>query len=176
MCGVTLINEMPGSRPASTALPFDDDPAAAAAITHGHPVGREGRLHARQRFDALDDVIDSPRLGFVCLVRCTRKVEAHRHQRRRIESDGRRLEVQEAADEERRADEQHERKRDLGDDQRVAEAGARPAGAAAAALLQAALKVAAHRLQRRRQPEDDAGQERDDDGVGEGTGRSGSSG
>ena len=134
------------------------------------PAARSSRRtppRRRQRLDATDDVLDPPRLRVRCLVCRARQVEAHRHQRRGVEPDRGVLQVEEAADEQRRADQQHQRHRDFGDDEHVADAGAAAARGAAAALLQARLQVGAGRLQRRRQAEDDAGQHGHANGVGE---------
>ena len=120
--------------PGLDRLAFDDHVAAPAAAAERHEVRRERRLDARQPFDAAHDVFDTPRLRVVRLVGLARQVEPHRHQRRGLEPDVRALKVQEAADEERGADQQDQREADLRDDQRVAQPGAALAGRAAAAL------------------------------------------
>ena len=148
-------------------LAFDDHVAAAAAAAERHEVRGERRLHAGQRLDAPHDVLDPARLRVVRLVGLARQIEAHRHQRRGVEPDARPLQVEEAADEERRADQQDQREADLRDDQRVAQPGAALAGRAAAALAEALLQAGAGRLQRRNDAEEDAGADRDRDGVGQ---------
>ncbi len=74
----------------------------------------------------------------------------------------------EAADEERRADEQHHRERDLGDDEHAAHALPAGAGARAArAVLQRLREIGPRQLQRRDDAEEQAGDERQAGGGGE---------
>ena len=147
--------------------PFDEDAPASPPP----PIGTKFDANAACTPGSASTraTMSSTRLAFAsgAVVLRAGQVEPHRHQRPRIEAERRGLEVEEAAHEQRRADEQHERQRDLDDDERAAEPGAGTAGVAAAALLEALLEVAARRLERRREPEDDAGQHRDGDRVDE---------
>ena len=85
-----------------------------------------------------------------------------RHDARRPEAGAHRREVDEAADEEPRADEQHQRERDLGDDHDVRQpARAAARRHAASALLQDIGEVGPHRPPRGDEAEDEAGRDRD---------------
>jgi hypothetical protein len=69
----------------------------------------------------VDDVVDSASHGVWRFVLIARHVEPHRHQRRRLEARARVLQVQKAANEQRRADQKNQRQRNLGDDERAAQ-------------------------------------------------------
>ena len=94
--------------------------------------------------------------------------EASGQQRCGIETGARALQVEEAAHEQRRADEQHQRERDFEHDQAVAQPRAAAALAgSASAVAQRFLKIQAAGLQRRREAEDEAGQRGDAERVGD---------
>ena len=87
------------------------------------------------------------------LVSRARHVEPHRHQRLGIEPDIEAAKIQERPHEQQRADERHERKGDLRDDERASQERLRDA-VAARPFLQRLVQVAARDLQRRKQSED----------------------
>ena len=141
MCGDTPMYSMPGSLPFSNGTAFDQDLAEAAAALSGIMFDAKaactpGSASTRRRMSSVRCTFDS---GVGVLL--VRHEVAHRHQRRRVEAAVGLLQVQEAAHEERGADQQQQRERDFGDDQRVADPGAAAAGGAAAAFLQRFLQI-----------------------------------
>ena len=96
-----------------------------------------------------------------------RQPEAKREQLRRRHAGLHGLQVPEAPDQQAGADEQHQRDRDLGDDQRVAQAGAHAAGHALAGRLQVIADVGACRLQRRTETDEQADDHRGQQGEQE---------
>ncbi len=110
-------------------LPFNKDVAAGPASAKRHEIRGERRLDARQRFDPGDDILHAARLGLTGVVCGTGHVEPEGQQWRGIEADLRPLQVEEASDEQRRADQQDQRQGHLRNDQGVAKPGAALAGA-----------------------------------------------
>ena len=146
----------------------DDGVAAAAAGVERHEVRRERARHAGQRFDAAHDVLDALRLLIVGCVALSRHEEASGQERFGVEAGARALQVQEAAHEQRRADEQDQRHRHFDDDEAVAQPRAFAALArSAGAVAQRFLQIQAAGLQRRRESEHEAGQRGDHDRVGD---------
>ena len=143
---------------------FDQHLPAASTARERDVVRREGRLHARQRLDLLDDVLHAPELGVLGIVLGAGQRKPHRHQRPDVESEVVAVEIFERADEQERADQRHERERHLHDDERAAQERA-PRAVAARALFQALVQVAARHLQRRKQPERHRGRDGDGHGV-----------
>ena len=141
------------------------DAADGATAVERHQVRRAGGLDAGQRLQAPDHVLDSADLGVVALVGAARHEHPHRRDRRRVEAEVGVLQVEEAAGEECRPDQQHDRQRHFADDQRVAGPVARAALAGAAALAQGRHEVALRHVRSRRQAEDESGEHADGDRV-----------
>ena len=103
---------------------LDIDPADVAAAVERYQVRGAGGLHARDRLEAAHDVVDAARHRAVDLIRLAGHEHPHRGERRRIEAGVGALQIEEAAREERGADQQDDRQRHFGDDQDVAGAAA----------------------------------------------------
>src|SRR4030095_10630842 len=102
-------------------LAFDDDRAASSTTAKRDEIRRARRSQRRQRLHAPYDVLATSELPVRLVVDRAGHVEAHRHQGLRIEADIERAQVPERPDEQERADQRHERERDLRDDERAAE-------------------------------------------------------
>jgi hypothetical protein len=129
------------------------DPAA-----QGNVRGQDGALHARHRLESRqelalegDDLLIRVLLG--------RQIEAGDEHVRRVCEAGRHIEKPgQGADHQSRADHQHERQRDLGDDQRRAQPA--PRSGRHRAVLQGIDEIRLRDLQRRHHTGDHAGEER----------------
>ena len=139
---------------------LDGRASPAAAPAERDEVGRERRAHARQRFDAPDDVGGAQGARLLRLIRVSGQEEPHRHQRRGLEAGVALLKGLEAPDEQRRAHQQHQRRRHFDDDERVPQPRAAPLASRPASFLERFVEVHAGRLERGGEAEDDAGQDR----------------
>ena len=127
---------------------------AKAACTPGAPSARR-------------TMSDPPRLGVVWLVGLTGQIEAHGHERRRIESGVRALQVEEAADEERIRSAGSTRGRPAPRRGRCAPRRAARRSSRWPPSRRLFCRRVARRLQRRDRSEQDAGADRDRHRVGE---------
>ena len=85
----------------------------------------------------------------------------------RVEARIDRLQLQEGAKQQPRADQQQQRERDFGDDEQTAQAVLHSAGRSARILLQRFVNIGSRYLPRRRESEHNAGNQRDKDCKGE---------
>ncbi len=144
--------------------PVHDYRAAASAIAEWDKIRSERGAHARERLDPSHHILNSPELGILGLVHRTGHEKPHAHERSRIEPEIGCAEIHERPDEQQCADERHERKRHLHDNQRTSQR--RPGDAVAArAFLQRLVQVSARGLQRRKQSKHERRRRGDGHGV-----------
>jgi len=119
-----------------------------------------GGRDARYAPDRLERRVEEPIGGAGLVESVTDDLHLHREQPRRVEARRDREQPLEAPEQQSGADEQHERKRHLRDDERAADAPV-SAGRVSRAMLQVLMRIAARRLQRRHQPASQTDQRRD---------------
>ncbi len=141
--------------------------ARASVAAQGQVAHLRRAAHARQRRRATQQlVVEGGGLHGVCRAR-GRKLEGHRQEVLSPEAGVDREHAREALHQQPRAHEEHERERDLGDDEQVAHAARATRAGAARALLHRLLQVGARGRERGREAEDDAGQKRQAEGEEE---------
>ena len=143
----------------------DDHRAAIAPAVERYEVRRRRGANAGHALHAREDVLEAPGLGARLRIRVAGQVDPHRHERRGLEAGVRALQLQEAPHEERRADEEDQRERDLSDDEHVACPCARAAAPRPAPLAHGRAQVRLRDLPRRREAEQHARERRDRDRV-----------
>ncbi len=118
-----------------------------------------GLRHARHRLDAPRQLLEERRHRLAGRVLLLRQRQAHRQDTLRIEPGIRRLHLQKTAHQQSGAEQQHDRKRDLGDDEALPEPGCRPRLAAAAVRLEGLVWIGSRRVQRWQHRHQHAGQQ-----------------
>ena len=158
-----LMNASPGARvrPSTTIGPH------ANIWLSGSAEIAAGRLDAGQRRDPPPQLAVGEMAVGALRVALALHRQLEREHAGRIEARRHGGEARDAAHDQRRADEQHHRERDLGDDEQPAQAVSAPpqrAGAAGAApgVVEIARQVQARQPPRRRQPEQQPGRDRQD--------------
>jgi hypothetical protein len=128
--------------------PFDNDGKIGAALSWQVHADRRGR-DARQCVDALRDLTREPLDAERGRILAARQRRLQRQHVRRFESRTHVAQRMERPNQQRGADEQDERERDLGDDERATRAcRSSTAGAASATLFQAQAKVGPREVER----------------------------
>src|SRR5262249_20363513 len=123
------------------------------------------RAGHRRRFDAgslrdlIEDLLDEPR-PLPLIRKSAARLDAHRKEIARVETEFRATHPYEAVDEQPGAYQQYHRQRDLGHHQRAPQSLASQSIGAAASLLQLVVHRRIRRLPRRDEAEEDAGQQR----------------
>ena len=121
-----------------------------------------GRLHAGLGLELGDQIVEERVMGLRRPVRRPRQRDLKREHALRLESRIDVDELVEAAQQQRRARQQHDRQRDLRDEQHAAHPAATGRRGRAAAFLEHRAHAGARRLPRGRQAEEDAGHDRRD--------------
>ena len=160
-------DECPSSRRSSDSPRTDtrcsSPPAESPLLRNAAPYSSRSPLSGSWLVNPADVTPGTARTAFsVCAKRLMRRavlaesatgrLHLHREQVRRIEAHRNREQVLQAAQQQTRRHEQHERERDLGDDERAARRTS-TAGGASRADLQVALRIVSHGLQRRNHAE-----------------------
>src|SRR5262249_43486828 len=124
--------------------------------------GHHRRFDARSLRDLIEDLLDEARALLIGAFnwKFAARLEAHRKEVARVETEFRATHPRKAVDEQPGAYEQHHRQRDLGHHQRAPQSLASQSIGAAASLLQLVVHRQIRRLPRRDEAEEDAGQQR----------------